>query len=125
MEQLTKDDVEEPVWNLASKYLEKIENLPRMLSEIHYVDDLGSLINRIDFLEDFDSEIEIQTITQENTHNIVTFTINSILSAWCKKSQLLRITVTAKGTCNLKSMGDVELVDIQYENVECDDTRAI
>lgn len=110
---------------MASKHLEKTENLPMMLSEIHYVDDLESLIKCIDFLEDFDSEIEIQTITQANNHSTVTFTIDSILSAWCKKSQLLRITVTAKGTCRLKSSENVELVDIQYENVECDDIRAV
>lgn len=98
MEQLTKEAIEELVWNLASKHLEKKENLPTMLREIHYVDDLEALINNIDFLEDFNSEIEIQTIIQSNNHSIVTFTIDSILSVWCEKSQLLRITVTAKGT---------------------------
>lgn len=125
MEQLTKEAIEELVWNLASKHLEKKENLPTMLREIHYVDDLEALINNIDFLEDFNSEIEIQTIIQSNNHSIVTFTIDSILSVWCEKSQLLRITVTAKGTCSLKSSENIDIIDIQYENVECDDMRAI
>lgn len=125
MENLTDEYIEDLVWNFVSEYLEKIENLPVLLEDIHYINDLESLINQIDFLEDFDSEIEINNINKSDNSIVVSFDIVAIVSAWCEQSQLLRITVNAIGTCLIKSSKNVEIIEIQYNNVECDDIRAI
>ena len=92
MEHLTDEDIEELVWNFVSEHLEKIENLPVLLEDIGYIDDLESLFNEIDFLEDFDSEIEINNIDKSDNGIAVSFDINALVSAWCEQSQVLRIT---------------------------------
>lgn len=125
VEHLTDEDIEALVWNFVSEYLEKTENLPVLLKDIGYIDDLESLFNEIDFLEDFDSEIEINNINESDDSIAVSFDINAIISAWRDQNQLLRITVNAVGTCLIKSSESIEMVDIQYNNVECDDIRAI
>lgn len=125
MEHLTNEDIEELVWEFVSEHLEKIENLPILLEDIHYVSDLEPLINQIDFLEDFDSEIEIDNINKSDNGIVVSFNINALLSAWCEQEQVLRITVSAAGACIIKPSKIVEIIEIQYDNVECDDIRAV
>lgn len=123
MKPMDEEMMEELVWDYVSKYLEKIENLPTMLEDIGYVDDLDELIGKVDMVEDFDSEIEIEEVEESEDAAAVSFQIFATLSAWCRSKQLLRITVNAHGTCAVKASENIEMLDFTYDNVECDDVR--
>ncbi len=124
MKHLNEEEIEELVWDFVCKYLENTEYLPDMLDDIGYVDDLDELLRQIDFVEVFDSELEIEDMDETDDGTTVSFAIDAILSAWHKPEQLLRITVNAVGSCLVKSPKKIEMLDIQYDNVECDDMRA-
>lgn len=133
---------------VVSANIEKVNQLPAMLQDIGYIEDKVNVILQITESDVFDSEpLDIINFTQHGESLLITFEMPFILSAWTGKEQLLRITATATGKCivpdiakydwasiDVENMGKeellaknelVDILELNYTDVECDDVSIL
>lgn len=136
------------LWEVASANIEKINQLPIMLKDIGYVEDIDNIIAKITECEVFDSEpLKIINFDKYEESILITFEMQFVLSAWSGRKQLLRITAAAMGKCRIPDIGRydwesidfedmgkkellsyeglVDILELNYPSAECDDVSIV
>jgi hypothetical protein len=129
---------------IAAK-VEEVDQLPIMLQNIGYIEELENVLSKITFCEAFESDLDIIHFTQEGKSILITYKLTFLLSAWHQKQQLLRITASATGTCQipgiesydwesvdfggmnkkelLANRGLMSILELNYSDVEADEVN--
>ncbi len=107
------------LWEVVSANIEKIDQLPIMLRDIGYVEDIDNVIAQITECEVFNSEpLEIISFDKNEESILITFEMQFVLSAWSGRKQLLRITAAATGKCRIPDIGKYDWESIDFEDLD-------
>lgn len=132
------------LWESISAHIEQTRFLPDMLLNVGYIENKDEITQKVDRLEILDSEpLEIFDYSADNGRISFGFVMPFILIAKNGKEQLLRITATAAGKCSIPDENAfdwnafdwedmnkpellahkdlAELLQLRFEEVECDD----
>lgn len=136
------------IWEVISEKVENLNQLPIMLGDSRYIENKDTTISQITRCEVLDSEsLEIIGFTNYDESIFVVFEMPFVLSAWNESKQLLRITATVTGkysvpdskkydwdNIDFENMGKkelleykelVDILEINYQFVECDDISVL
>jgi hypothetical protein len=136
------------LWEVVCANIEKVNQLPIILKDIGYVEDIDNVIKEITQCEVFDSEpLEVINFDKHEESILITFEMSFTLSTWIGQQQLLRITAVVMGKCRIpdireyewesidfESMGKKELLsyeglvhilELNYSSAECDDVSML
>lgn len=106
------------LWEVISAIIEQTNQLSFMLEKVSYIDDKEFVISRIQWCEVFDAEpMEIISCEVQGGKIILDFEMPFLLSAWEKQTQVLRITALAKGKCCIPDVGVFAWEDLEWENM--------
>ncbi|GLC83338.1 hypothetical protein [Lacrimispora brassicae] len=134
------------LWEVISARIEELDQIPMILRNIgHITPDEIAKINKSEILdsESFDV-IRFEKLTEKI---LITFEMPFILSLWSDKEQIFRVTAIASGKCMIPDIEKydwksrefenmdkeglllnkelVDLLELNYPNVEYDDVNAI
>lgn len=139
---------EEMLFEVVASKIEEVDQIPRMLERIGYLDNEEEAISLINHCEiDLDS-LEIIQFTVENGKIIIEFEIPLFgVSAFHNSQGILKVTASATGKCSIPDIdvfdwdeafdwengvwvddfdeGIIEIIELQYTGESCDDWRAI
>lgn len=136
------------LWEVISAKLEEINQVSVMLKDIGYLDDKENTIDQINQCEIFDSEpLKMMEVSVQEGKVLINFETSFILSAWHNNEPLLRITAFTAGKCSipdvevfdwekievekmsknelLENKMLIEMIELNYIGVECDDLRVL
>ena len=127
------------LWEIISAKVEEVNQIPAMLKNIGYLDDKEELISQINNCEVFDSEpLNVIGFTVQEEKIFIDFEMSFLLSAWHDEKSLLRITAAVSGKCSVPDVnvfdwenrdaeeaGIVNVLELNYVDVECDDMRVV
>jgi hypothetical protein len=145
--ELIENIAESVLWTVVAASVEKDDQLPVILKDIHYLGDKENLLARTTWCEVFDSDFNMSNHIKDGESLLVSFEMPLILSTWNQEQQLLRITATATGACRIPDIGTydwenvdfygmnkqellgmskdlVEIVELHYTDVEADEMEA-
>lgn len=134
------------LWEVVCAHVENINQLPIILRNIGYVEDIDNVIAQVTECEVLDSEpLAIVDFKNHEESILINFEMQFVLSAWRGTRQFLRITALAVGKCRIPDIGKydwksmdfedmskeellsyeglVDILELSYSNVECDDVR--
>ncbi|MED1117003.1 hypothetical protein [Bacillus paramycoides] len=127
---------------VITQKVEMIEQLPLMLKGIDYLDDWAEVISKTTECEILESDApSVMNFFAVGEKVLIELEMPCLISTWQDREQLLRITTTVKARCLvshaevfdwsnmnkkelLKRQKDVEFVELNYIDTECDDIRA-
>lgn len=101
---------------IAAK-VEEVDQLPVMLQNIGYIEGLENVLSKITFCEAFESDLDIIHFTHEGKSIVITYNLTFLLSAWHQKQQLLRITASATGTCQIPGIESYDWESVDFEGM--------
>lgn len=106
------------LWEVVSAHVEKIDQLPIILKDIGYLEDIDNVIAQITTCEVFESEpLEIIDFETNEESILISFEMQFVLSAWNGSRQLLRITASAKGKCRIPDIGKYDWGSVDFEDM--------
>jgi hypothetical protein len=107
------------LWEVVCAYVENINQLPIILKDIAYVEDIDNVIAQITKCEVLDSEhLEIKDFWKLEESILISFEMQFVLSVWSRSRQLLRITAVANGKCRIPDIGKYDWKSIDFEDMD-------
>lgn len=146
--EITNSNLNDLLWELVSDKVSEIKEVSQMLKDIGYLDELEKIIASIDHSEVLEADHfkVIQRNSIDSSIQII-FEMNYILNTFEKNEPILRLTGSVMGECNISSLkvselnllnfskmtrhellncrSFVELKNLSYSGIECDDLRTL
>ncbi|MDE6476076.1 MAG: hypothetical protein K2L08_04405 [Erysipelotrichaceae bacterium] len=147
-EELLEELSESLLCEVVCLHIEKVDQIFSMLKDIHYIEDKEHVLLQVKECELLHTEdFDIVNSIIDDGNILIAFEMPFILSVWGEEDQLLRITANAVGKCKvpdidkhnwnsieledmdkealLANQNLVDIVELGYTYVECDDVRCI
>lgn len=116
-EQLIELLSETLLFEVIAAKVEEVDQLPVMLQNIGYIEELENVLSKITFCEAFESDLDIIHFNQEGESILITYQLTFLLSAWHHNQQLLRITASATGTCQIPGIESYDWKSVDFEGM--------